>query len=178
VPAPVPVPAPAPAAAGVNWVRHGQLWRRRFDARALRQVASDAGAALDVPPTTVVALLLARAASRAGVATGPVDVWRWRRAGANRTGVDLDASVREAAHAMETGAASRGDQGVSLVVADLGDLDVDEAVLHLEVPVLALGRSGADGSWLSLSGDELDGGAAAGLAQVADLLAAPVRLLV
>jgi len=173
------VAGPAPEAVpGVHWVRHGQLWRRRFDARALRQVASDAAAALDVPPTTVVALLLSRAASRAGVATGSVEVWRWRRAGADRTGVDLDASVRDAVHGMETGVAPDGAQGVSLVVADLGDLDVDEAVLHLEVPVLALGRSGADGSWLSLSGDELDGGAAAGLARVADLLGAPVRLLV
>ena len=173
----VTVPAPE-AVLGVHWVRHGQLWRRRFDARALRQVASDAAAALDVPPTTVVALLLSRAASRAGVATGPVEVWRWRRAGAERTGVDLDASVRDAVHGLETGAVLVGAHGASLVVADLGDLDVDEAVLHLEVPVLALGRSGADGSWLSLSGDELDGGAAAGLARVADLLGAPVRLLV
>ena len=163
---------------GVHWVRHGQLWRRRFDARALRQVASDAAAALDVPPTTVVALLLSRAASRAGVATGPVEVWRWRRTGADRTGVDLDTSIRDAVHGMETGSALAGDQEVSLVVADLGDLDVDEAVLHLEVPVLALGRAGADGSWLSLSGDQLDGGAAAGLARVADLLGAPVRLLI
>lgn len=167
------------AAPGVHWARHGQLWRRRFDSRALRQAASDAAAALDVPPTTVVALLLARAASRAGVATGPVDVWRWRRSGADRTGVDLDASVRDAIHGIETRAEEHaGAQAVSLVVADLGDLDVDEAVLHLEVPVLALGRSGADGSWLSLSGDELDGGAASGLARVADLLGAPVRLLV
>ncbi len=162
----------------VHWVRHGQLWRRRFDARALRQVASDAAAVLDVPPTTVVALLLARAASRAGVATGPVDVWRWRRAGADRIRVDVEATVRDAVHRIETRGARGGAQGVSLVVADLGDLDVDEGVLHLEVPVLALGRAGNDGSWLSLAGDELDGGAAAGLAWVADLLTAPVRLLV
>lgn len=79
--------------------------------------------------------------------------------------------------AVETRTANADAPSASLVVADLGGLDVDEAVLHLETPVLALGRSSADGAWLSLSGDDLDGGAASGLARVAELLGSPVRLL-
>ena len=168
---------PVPPALVYSLVRHGQVWRRRFDDRPLRQVASDAAVALDVPPTTVVLLLMARAASRAGVANGSVDVWRWRREGADRFVIDGDAEVRDAVRRFETRTVTADAPAASLVVVDLADLEVDEAVLHLEAPVLALGRSGADGAWLSLSGDDLDGGAAAGLARVAELLGSPVRLL-
>ncbi len=174
---PAAVPGSAQPALAVSLVRHGQLWRRRIDDRTLRQVASDAAAALDVSPTTVVLLLMARAASRAGVANGSVDAWRWRREGADRLAIDPDAAVHDAAQRIETRAAGADAPPASLVVADLGGMDVDEAVLHLEAPVLALGRSSADGAWLSLSGDDLDGGAASGLARVAELLGSPVRLL-
>jgi hypothetical protein len=171
------VPGTAQPAVAVALVRHGQLWRRRIDDRMLRQVASDAAATLDVSPTTVVALLMARAARRAGLADGSVDAWRWGREGADRLAVDPEAAVRDAARRIETRTANADAPSASLVVADLGGLDVDEAVLHLETPVLALGRSSADGAWLSLSGDDLDGGAASGLARVAELLGSPVRLL-
>jgi len=174
----VAAPAVGQAAAAVSLVRHGQLWRRRFDDRPLRQVASDAAAVLDVAPTSMVLLLMARAAKRAGMADGSLDAWRWRRDGADRGAIDAEAAVREAAQRLESRAVAEHDAPpADLIVADLGDLGVDEAVLHLEAPVLALGRSSADGAWLSLSGDDLDGRAASGLARVAELLAAPVRLL-
>ena len=169
--------ATAPAALGVALVRHGQLWRRRIDDRTLRQVASDAAAALDVSPATVVVLLMARAARRAGVADGSVDAWRWRREGADRLAIDPQATVHEAVRRIETRADGAEAPPATLVVTDLAGLDVDEAVLHLEAPVLALGRSSADGAWLSLSGDDLDGDAASGLARIAEFLASPVRLL-
>jgi hypothetical protein len=174
---PSAVPGRDQPALAVALVRHGQLWRRRIDDRTLRQVAADAAAALDVSPTTVVVLLMARAARRAGVADGSVDAWRWGRGGADRLAVDPEAAVRDAARRIETREANADPPSASLVVADLGGLDVDEAVLHLEAPVLALGRSSADGAWLSLSGDDLDGGAASGLARVAEFLGSPVRLL-
>ena len=164
-------------ALAVALVRHGQLWRRRIDDRTLRQVASDAAAALDVSPTTVVVLLMARAARRAGVADGPVDAWRWSREGVDRLAIDPETAVRDAARRIETREVIVDAPSASLVVADLGALDVDEAVLHLDTPVLALGRSSGDGAWLSLSGDDLDGGAASGLARVAEFLGSPVRLL-
>jgi len=171
------VPGPAQPALAVSLVRHGQLWRRRIDDRALRQVAADAAAALDVSPTTVVLLLMARAADRAGVAMGSIDAWRWRRDGADRLPIDPETAVREAARRIETREEDGEVPPTSLVVADLGGLDVDEAVLHLDAPVLALGRSTSDGAWLSLSGDDLDGGAASGLARIAEFLGSPVRLL-
>jgi hypothetical protein len=174
---PSAVPATDQPALAVALVRHGQLWRRRIDDRTLRQVASDAAAALDVAPTTVVVLLMARAAHRAGVADGSVETWRWGREGADRLAVDPEAPVRDAARRIEAREANADAAAVGLVVADLGGLDVDEAVLHLETPVLALGRSSADGAWLSLSGDDLDGAAASGLARIAEFLASPVRLL-
>jgi len=174
---PSAVPATDQPALAVALVRHGQLWRRRIDDRTLRQVASDAAAALDVSPTTVVVLLMARAAHRAGVADGSFEAWRWGREGAYRLAVDPEAAVRDAARRIEAREASADAAATGLVVADLGGLDVDEAVLHLEAPVLALGRSSAAGAWLSLSGDDLDAAAASGLARIAEFLASPVRLL-
>ena len=167
-----------PLAGGV-WARYGQVWRRRIDDRTLRRSVSDLASALDAPPSTVVALLLARAARRGGAATAAVEVWRWRRGGAERVTVDVDTPLREAVHRLETAhGTAEGDHAPSLVVADLSAVDLDEAVLHLDVPVLALGRSAGDGAWLSLSGERVDPAMVGALAQVAQLLAAPVRLLV
>lgn len=171
--------APAPRdAVAAPWVRHGQVWRRRFDDRALRRAASEAAAALDVPPATVVALLLARAVLRAGVGDGPVDALRWRDGREERRRTDWAADVRTAIQRLEVRLAHDEASPPALVVVDLSELDVDEAVLHLEAPVLALGRAVGEGAWLTFSGDDLDGSAAGGLARVAELLATPVRLLV
>src|SRR5690606_20240008 len=71
----------------------------------------------------------------------------------------------------------------ALVAADLSGLDVDEAVLELDAPVVSLGRilydnqRGAYRSTLSLSGPMPLDAAAALLARVAELLDAPVRLV-
>lgn len=72
---------------------------------------------------------------------------------------------------------------IGLVAADLSGLDLDEAVLDVSAPVVTLGRilydnqRGAYRSTLSLAGElPLDLGARL-LARVADLLDAPVRLV-
>lgn len=177
--APPEAAAPGDVLAGGVWARYGQIWRRRIDDRTLRRSVSDLASALDAPPSTVVALLLARAARRGGAATGAVEVWRWRRGGAERVTVNVDTPLREAVHRLETAhGTGEGDHAPSLVVADLSAVDLDEAVLHLDAPVLALGRSTGDGAWLSLSGERVEPAMVGTLAQVAELLAAPVRLLV
>ena len=176
--APAPAEPVPTAAAGEAWVRHGPVWRRRVDDRLLRRTVSEVAAALDAPPATVLALLVGRAARRAGATAGPVDVWRWRRGGAERIAVDVEGPLRDAVHRLETAAARPDGAAASMVVADLSELDLDEAVLHLEVPVLALGRATGDGAWISLSGDRVEDATVGALAQVAELIASPVRLLV
>lgn len=72
----------------------------------------------------------------------------------------------------------------ALIVADLSDLDVDEAFLNVGAPVLTLGRilvdssSGAHYSTLSLSGDIKVERGSRYLATVNELLNSPIRLVV
>jgi hypothetical protein len=169
---------PSDSGPGVAFVRHGQVWRRRFDDRPLRKAVSEVAAELGASAASVTSVLLARAAVRAGAATGPVDVLRWRAGVAERGTAATNGELRAAIHGLEQGEGVAGGSDVALVVADLSELDLDEAVLHLEAPVLTLGRSVGDGAWLSLSGDEVEGSAIDALARVAALLAVPVRLLV
>ena len=72
----------------------------------------------------------------------------------------------------------------AVIVADMSELGVDEAVLNAGAPVLTLGRVLLDGDagrytgTLSLSGDLTAEEGARFLAAVADLLATPIRLVV
>jgi hypothetical protein len=160
---------------GVAFVRHGQVWRRRFDDRPLRKAVSEVAAELQALPSAVTAVLLARAAWRAGAVVGPIDVVRWHQGEAFRGTASGD--LRTAVSGLETTPAP-DDAAAVLVVADLSQLDLDEAVLHLDAPVLALGRSLGEGTWLCLSGDDVDPAIVASLGQIAELLTSPVRLLV
>lgn len=71
----------------------------------------------------------------------------------------------------------------ALAVADLGPLDLDEVILDLDVPVVSLGRvlydtqRGGYRSTLALSGSLAPDSGARLLARVAELLDAPVRLV-
>lgn len=72
---------------------------------------------------------------------------------------------------------------VGLAVADMSDLGVDEAVLNLDMPVLALGRilqdseQGSQRSTLTLSGNVPVETGTKFLSAVAELLASPIRLI-
>jgi hypothetical protein len=176
--APAIVAAPAPDGAhGFAFVRHGQVWRRRLDDRPLRKAASEVAAELDVAPSAVTALLLARAVLRTGAVTGPIDALRWRGGELGRATTSAHGDLREAVRAVER-ADDGADEAATLVVADLSDLDVDEAVLHLASPVLTVGRASGGGAWLCLAGDEVDAALVDALGPIAKLLASPVRLLI
>lgn len=178
-PPPVPVPSSHVAAVALAtemaWVRHGQLWRRRLDDRPLRAAAAEVAAAIGVSSEAATMALLARAARLAGMADGAVESWSWQGAGAERRVLPTDGSLRSAIEAST--AVDDDSEGAVLVVTDLSRLDVDEAVLHLDAPLLALGRSSGDQAWLSLSGDEVPPTAVNALASVAELLGKPIRLL-
>jgi hypothetical protein len=164
------------SAGGVSLVRHGQLWRRRFDDRAFRTTVSQVADALEAPPASVAEVLLARAVAAAWQ-VDDVDAWRWLPSGARRHAVEIRGSLRDAVAAAGTAPHLPSDRRVSLAVADLATIDLDEAVVHLDVPLLAIGRATVDGAWLTLSGDEVPAEAVAALATVAESLKSPVRLL-
>lgn len=176
-------PAPAVAvgdlaAADVRLVRHGQLWRRRVDDRAFRSAVSHVADALGAAPNAVAVALLARAAARAWSGAVVVDAWWWDGADALRRAVATGGSFAASLDGLAEHTDAAEGPAVDLVVADLATLGVDEAVLHLDAPVLALGRAGSDGAWLTLSGDDVPREAVAALGRVAEALGAPVRLLV
>lgn len=157
-------------------VRHGQLWRRRLDDRPLRAAAAEVAAVLGVSSEVATVALLARAVRLAGMVEGALESWSWQgSAGAERRTLPADGGLRGSIE----GSVAADDDGeaASLVVTDLARLDVDEAVLHLDAPLLALGRSSGDQAWLSLSGDDVPSSLVDALAPVAELLGKPIRLL-
>ncbi|MFN2321952.1 MAG: E3 binding domain-containing protein [Trueperaceae bacterium] len=164
--------------ADVALVRHGQVWRRRLDDRAFRSAVSQISDALGAAPSTVSVALLARAVRRAWPDASSVDGWWWTADGAQLRPVATDGRIADAIAALETPEDGAGGPTAPVVVADLSSIALDEAVLHLDAPVLALGRATGDGAWLTLSGDDVAQGAVAALGRVAEALAAPVRLLV
>lgn len=165
-------------AADVALVRHGQVWRRRVDDRAFRGAVSQIADALGAAPTAVAVALLARAVHRAWPDASTVDGWWWSPDGAHRGRVATDGRIAEAIAALGPSADGVVGATAPVVVADLSSIALDEAVLHLDAPVLALGRATGEGAWLTLSGDDVPQAAVAALGRVAEALAAPVRLLV
>jgi hypothetical protein len=88
----------------------------------------------------------------------------------------------EQVNTLKTSASGEHDQA-DVVIADMSAFDIDEAVLNLDAPVLTVGRivfnkeADKQQSVLALSGDVPAEAGAQLLADIADLLLTPVRLL-
>ncbi|MFO7546064.1 MAG: E3 binding domain-containing protein [Trueperaceae bacterium] len=178
--------AAADAARALPLARTTTLLRRHIDVSALAAAQLAVGQELgEEEPLGASAFLLravAKAARDVAFDEGQValavigDGVRLRRVdeAASRSFGSLVAELRDA---------GVEEDEIGLVAADLSGLDLDEAVLDLSAPVVTLGRilydnqRGAYRSTLSLAGDlPLELGARL-LARVADLLDAPVRLV-
>ena len=188
---PSPPTRPADASVeGLPLVRRGTLLRRHVDVTALKSAQAVLARELGHDEPLPLAAFLLRAAAKAhrqhrlgdgGVALATIE-------GGLAFAHIPDPAEGAFRHLVSGLRSPHGSaeipEGTSLAVVDLSELEVDEAVLDTDVPVLAFGRvlyddQGGDvRGTLSLSGDVRPDVGGRLLAAAADLLAAPVRLLV
>ena len=185
-----PARASEGARQGLPLVRRGTLLRRHVDVTALKSAQAVLARELGHDEPLPLSAFLLRAAARAhhqhrlgegGVALAMIE------GGLTFGHIDDagDGAFRDLVSALRSMPTSEDvPAGAALAVADLSELDVDEAILDASVPVLAFGRvlyddQGGDvRGTLSLSGDVQPDVGGRLLAATADLLTAPVRLLV
>lgn len=185
-----PISEPAVAAGEIPLVRYGHLLRRHVDLTDVENARAALGRELGLDEPISLSILLVRAAGKAmglhPLGAGDITLATIEGGlGFQQISASPDASFRSLVGSVDdadTVSELPGD--TSLVVVDLSEWGVDEAVLNVGCPVLALGRVvyddevGSVRGTLSLSGDvSLDSGGRL-LAAVADLLSAPVRLVV
>lgn len=188
-----PPPAvPLPDAQRIPLVSYGLLLRRHLDLTTLAEaqlaIGHEFADGKPLAPTAFLVRAAAKAlrsvplaeASSVGLAViseGGVGVRQLAEAAAGSF-LQLLSSVAEA----QTAAYAEMDE-VALVVADMSEFEVDEAVLNVGVPVLTLGRllydstQGSYRSTLSLSGEFAAEQGAKFLGHVTELLNTPVRLV-
>lgn len=167
--------------------RTPHLLRRNIDVSALAAAQLAAGLELngDEPLSAVPFLLraVAKAALDTGLVGGHVALAEVS-GGVRIRRVDQAAARPFVELVSELEGPGVEEDEVSLAVVDLSGLDIDEAVLDLDVPTVTLGRflydsdSGDYRSTLALTGDLPIAQGARLLARVDELLASPVRLLV
>ena len=183
-----PLPASPAAAqyADLPLMRSGTVLRRHVDLSALAEAQLAAGLELGHEEPLAFSPFLVRAVAKAAAELGTLqgqvalaelgeELW-FRR-------IDDAAERSFASLVQELAVAGTEEDELGLAAVDLSGFDMDEVLLDLDVPAITLGRTlydtqrGSHRSTLSLSGDlPLNEGARL-LARVADLLEAPVRLL-
>jgi hypothetical protein len=171
---------------------HGHVWRRHVDLTALVAAQADLAPDLGLDTPVPLSAFLVRAAQKALGGAGSVALAVLEPDGVHTLPMGPCGGFAETVAstvAALTSSAPRGEQSAAvgepaLVVADLSELGVDDAVLRLGAPVLTLGRvlidnqCGGRRAVLALAGDGADGADAARLlGRFADLLEAPVRVV-
>ncbi len=179
---------PEPREGSLPLVTHGTLLRRHVDLTALAGaqlvVSQELGHEEPLSPTVFLLRAAAKAASDADW-DGDVALADLHGDGAraHRVSDAAERPFRDLLTAIRGSEPRALEAGVALVVADMSELGIDEAVLHIGPPVLTLGRilydnqRGSYRSTLALSGDVAPERGAALLTRVAELLDAPVRLV-
>ena len=193
VPSPVATPDEGQQAAMLSalpLLSHGHVWRRQVDLSALVAAQADLGLELGRDAPVPLSAFLVRAAHKALGGAGTVVLAVVEEAEVRTVPLPVVGDFASMVSALSEplardDAGEVGDGTPALVVADLSEFGVDDAVLRLGSPVLTLGRvlidnqSGGRRATLALAGDGADGAEAAHLlARIADLLEVPVRLVV
>ncbi|HET8985921.1 MAG TPA: E3 binding domain-containing protein [Trueperaceae bacterium] len=166
--------------------RPGTILRRNIDVSALAaaQLAVGQELGFDEPLGASAFLLRAvvKAAASTGFSTGAIGLAVLEE-GVSIKRIDGAADMSFTSLVRAVASPDVDEDEPVLVAADLSGLDVDEAVLELSTPVISLGRilydtqRGAYRSTLTLTGPLRLDSAANLLARVAELLDAPVRLV-
>jgi hypothetical protein len=185
--------AQLPPAANIPLVSHGTVLRRHADVTLLGQARQAAGIELGQREPVGVLPFLLRAAARAahlleaGTAVTGAAIIRQDGVFTEQFESAAHGSFGELARSLmdPEGSGLQGDaSGLSVIVVDMSGLEIDEAVLHLGSPVLALGRilsdseQGTNHSTLTLSGEFNVAAGAEFLQAVSELLASPIRLFI
>ena len=180
----------AQSQAAPSLVSYGLLLRRHVDLTEFRQAQAALGQEV-AGPVSPSSLLLRAAAKALGAAplngrgTVGLAVFGDRAVQVAAVPDILKRPFRElVSEVARPDAETAQGSSFAVIVADMSELDIDEAVLNAGAPVLTLGRVLLDGDagrytgTLSLSGDLTAEEGARFLAAVADLLATPIRLVV
>jgi pyruvate/2-oxoglutarate dehydrogenase complex dihydrolipoamide acyltransferase (E2) component len=184
--------APAIMPGALPLVSYGVLLRRHINLTALAEAQRAAGRELSdgtpIPPTAFLLRAAAKALRREPL--GPersvaLAVLSKRGLGARRMDKAELVSFSQLVAAVNEARASETTElePAALLVADLSEYALDEAVLRVDVPVLTLGRilydsqEGSYHSTLSLSGEFVAAVGAKLLGEVASLLDSPVQLV-
>lgn len=178
--------AAAPSLDSLPLARVSPVLRRHLDVSALAAaqlaVSRELGQEEPLGAAPFVLRAVAKAVAASGAVTGQVALAAFADGVVLRR-VDGAATRPFADIVRELSEPGGEEDEAGLVVADLSSLDLDEVVLDLDVPVLSLGRilydnqSGGYRSTLTLAGGLPAEAGARLLARVAELLAAPVRLV-
>ena len=172
--------------ASLPLVSHGAVFRRQVDLSHLVAAQGDVARDLGLDEPVPLVAFLARAAAKARGEGPAVGVAVFHDQAVRTVSIDVAAGAFADVVAAFAGLAEAPDaraDDLDLVVADLADLDLDEAVLHLGAPVLAVGRvlidtsTGGRRATLTLSGPGIGREAAGILARTAELLETPIRVV-
>ena len=179
------------SASSLPFVSYGLLLRRRVDIGSFVQAQTAIGQELGGGGPLEPSSLLLRAAAKALAAVPLNDHENVGLAVFGDQGVQVAAIAgvltrpleEIAAAAVQPATQADRDATFAVIVADMSELGIDEAVLNAGAPVLTLGRMVQDGnsdtqhSTLSLSGEFALEQGANFLAVVGDLLETPIRLV-
>jgi hypothetical protein len=171
---------------GLPLVYHGAVFRRQVDLSNLVAAQGDVARDLGLDEPVALIAFLARAAAKGRGGGAAVGVAVFDDQAIRTVSVDVASGAFADAIAAFGGLTQAPDargEDLDLVVADLADLDLDEAVLHLGAPVLAIGRvlidtsTGGRRATLTLSGPGVGRDAAGILTRTAELLETPIRVV-
>ncbi|MGL4608221.1 MAG: E3 binding domain-containing protein [Trueperaceae bacterium] len=181
----------SPEAQTLPLVSYGVLLRRHVDLSTLVQAQHAVVEELGQDEPAALTAFLLRAAAKAQYKVSLVPGARLGLAVIRQDGIGVAAihaasstPFRNIMNQAHEASSRHGVDAVDLVVADMSNFDIDEAVLNVGVPVLTLGRTmydsskGTHHSTLSLSGNVSVESGTKFLSVVAELLNAPVRLVV
>ena len=176
----MPVAAPIPFSSAPQsspFMSFGLLLRRHIEADALQTLRTIASEELQRESIDLNVFLLRAAAKAVGENIAFANI-QDNQIELKQVKPSFNVSFRETLAAFDKASTVQDLSQLTLIVANMSDLDIDEAVLNLPVPVLTLGRLHAGQMTLTLSGNIPAEKGSSLLSEIAALLSNPVRLLV